>query len=80
MSVISMGTSVLGRSAAMASKSWCLSAARAASRFASVPEAPKDPILGVTEKFLADTNPNKMNLGVVSAYFNYSAFPLKFER
>lgn len=33
--------------------------------FAHVPLAPKDPILGVTERFLADTDANKMNLGVV---------------
>ena len=35
------------------------------SRFADVPEAPKDPILGITELFLADAHPEKMNLGVV---------------
>ncbi|KAG2686144.1 hypothetical protein I3760_10G164000 [Carya illinoinensis] len=29
-----------------------------------VKPAPKDPIIGVTEAFLADTNPNKINLGV----------------
>ncbi|XAR55756.1 Aspartate transaminase [Bertholletia excelsa] len=29
-----------------------------------VPQAPKDPILGVTEAFLADTSPLKINLGV----------------
>ena len=34
--------------------------------WADVEEAPRDPILGVTEKFLADQNPEKMNLGVVS--------------
>eukprot|EP00198_Chlamydomonas_reinhardtii_P007273 XP_001696609.1 aspartate aminotransferase [Chlamydomonas reinhardtii] len=32
--------------------------------FGNVEQAPKDPILGITEKFLADTNPIKMNLGV----------------
>ncbi|KAK9127292.1 hypothetical protein Syun_016089 [Stephania yunnanensis] len=32
----------------------------------NVPIAPKDPILGVTEAFIADTNPNKINLGVGS--------------
>ena len=32
--------------------------------FAGVEMAPKDPILGVTEAFNADTNPNKVNLGV----------------
>eukprot|EP00210_Caulerpa_lentillifera_P005530 g5289.t1 len=32
--------------------------------FQDVEQAPKDPILGITENFLADKNPNKMNLGV----------------
>lgn len=31
---------------------------------ANVEMAPKDPILGVTETFVADTNPKKVNLGV----------------
>ena len=31
---------------------------------AAVPMAPSDPILGVTEAFVADPNPRKMNLGV----------------
>ena len=35
-----------------------------ASLFASVEQAPHDPILGVTEKYKADPNPNKVNLGV----------------
>ena len=34
-------------------------------RFADVPEAPKDPILGISEMFVADSHPEKMNLGVV---------------
>lgn len=34
--------------------------------FGNVEQAPKDPILGITEAFLADDNPKKMNLGVVS--------------
>lgn len=34
-------------------------------RFADVPEAPKDPILGISEMFAADSHPEKMNLGVV---------------
>jgi aromatic-amino-acid transaminase len=34
------------------------------SPLAALPMAPKDPILGVTETFNADTNPNKVNLGV----------------
>lgn len=32
--------------------------------FADVQAAPADPILGLTEKFNADTNPSKVNLGV----------------
>lgn len=35
-----------------------------ASLLANVEMAPKDPILGVTETFVADTNPKKVNLGV----------------
>jgi aromatic-amino-acid transaminase len=35
-----------------------------ASPLAAIEMAPKDPILGVTEAFNADTNPNKVNLGV----------------
>lgn len=34
------------------------------SPFADVPLAPADPILGLTEAFQADENPNKVNLGV----------------
>jgi aspartate/tyrosine/aromatic aminotransferase len=34
------------------------------SPFSNVPLAPADPILGLTEAFVADTNPNKVNLGV----------------
>ncbi|CAL0328921.1 unnamed protein product [Lupinus luteus] len=32
--------------------------------FRNVDQAPKDPILGVTEAFLADQSPNKVNVGV----------------
>lgn len=35
-----------------------------ASPFAGVEMAPRDPILGITEAFHADTDPNKINLGV----------------
>jgi aromatic-amino-acid transaminase len=35
-----------------------------ASLFAQVEMAPRDPILGLNEQFNADTNPNKVNLGV----------------
>ncbi len=34
------------------------------SLFSAVPLAPRDPILGLTEAFQADTNPEKVNLGV----------------
>jgi aromatic-amino-acid transaminase len=34
------------------------------SPFSNIPLAPADPILGLTEAFVADTNPNKVNLGV----------------
>lgn len=39
------------------------------SLFAAVAQAPADPILGVTEKFRADTRPQKVNLGV-GVYLN----------
>jgi len=37
--------------------------------FASVEMAPRDPILGLTEQFIADPNPAKVNLGV-GVYFD----------
>jgi aromatic-amino-acid transaminase len=39
------------------------------SLFAAVEMAPRDPILGLTEQFVADTRPNKVNLGV-GVYFD----------
>merc|ERR1712188_23723 len=53
-------TSALGVFAAPARRSF----AAVVDFWSQVEEAPRDPILGVTEKFLADTNPDKMNLGV----------------
>jgi aromatic-amino-acid transaminase len=41
-----------------------MNAPLAASLFGAVDMAPRDPILGVTDAFLADTNPRKVNLGV----------------
>ena len=32
--------------------------------FSAIEMAPRDPILGITEAFVADKNPNKVNLGV----------------
>jgi hypothetical protein len=42
-------------------------AAAASSWFGSVRLAENDPILGITERFLADQHPHKLNVGVVSA-------------
>jgi aromatic-amino-acid transaminase len=41
-----------------------MNASYPANLFGTVELAPKDPILGVTEAFVADTHPNKVNLGV----------------
>ena len=47
-----------------------------ASLLAGVEMAPRDPILGVTEAFNADTNPNKVNLGVGVYYDDNGKVPL----
>src|SRR5512145_2035374 len=41
-----------------------MNAPHSPSPLAAVPMAPADPILGVTEAFVADTSPRKVNLGV----------------
>ncbi|OFZ99915.1 MAG: aromatic amino acid aminotransferase [Betaproteobacteria bacterium RIFCSPLOWO2_02_67_12] len=46
------------------------------SPLAAVPMAPKDPILGVTEVFVADHNPDKVNLGVGVYYDDDGKVPL----
>jgi aromatic-amino-acid transaminase len=46
------------------------------SLLASVPMAPRDPILGVTEAYNADKNPNKVNLGVGIYYDDNGKVPL----
>eukprot|EP01032_Pedospumella_encystans_P037669 gene37669-42666_t len=38
--------------------------------FSAIEMAPRDPILGITEAFNADTNPAKINLGVGVYYDN----------
>jgi aromatic-amino-acid transaminase len=48
----------------------------AAPLFGAVDMAPRDPILGVTEAFVADTNPNKVNLGVGIYYDESGTVPL----
>ena len=47
----------------------------APSLFTTVPEAPVDPILGLNQQFLADTDPKKINLGV-GAYRTEEGKPL----
>jgi aromatic-amino-acid transaminase len=47
-----------------------------ASIFAAVDMAPRDPILGLTEGFNADKNPNKVNLGVGVYYSDEGKIPL----
>ena len=41
-----------------------MSATNTSSLFAPIALAPRDPILGITEAFNADPNPNRINLGV----------------
>jgi aromatic-amino-acid transaminase len=47
-----------------------------ASILAAVQMAPRDPILGITEAFSADPNPNKVNLGVGVYYDDNGRIPL----
>src|SRR6478752_4971170 len=47
-----------------------------ASIFAAIDMAPRDPILGITEAFNADTNPAKINLGVGVYYDDNGKVPL----
>src|SRR4051795_12172635 len=52
------------------------SKAMASSILAPVEMAPRDPILGITEAFNADKNPNKINLGVGVYYDDNGKVPL----
>ena len=47
-----------------------------ASLFGAIEMAPRDPILGITEAFNADTNPEKINLGVGVYYDDNGKVPL----
>ena len=47
-----------------------------ASIFSAIDMAPRDPILGITEAFNADTNPAKINLGVGVYYDDNGKVPL----
>jgi len=53
-----------------------MNAPHSPSLLASVPMAPKDPILGITELFVADKNPQKVNLGVGVYYDENGKVPL----
>ena len=44
--------------------------------FAAIDMAPRDPILGITEAFNADPNPQKTNLGVGVYYDDEGKLPL----
>ncbi|HHU93633.1 MAG TPA: aminotransferase class I/II-fold pyridoxal phosphate-dependent enzyme, partial [Alcaligenaceae bacterium] len=46
------------------------------SLFQSVPQAPRDPILGLNEQFNADSRNNKVNLGVGVYYNEQGQMPL----
>ncbi len=46
------------------------------SLFSAVEMAPRDPILGLNDQFNADTNPNKVNLGVGVYYDDNGKLPL----
>ena len=53
-----------------------MNAPHSPSLLASLPMAPSDPILGVTEAFVADTSPKKVNLGVGVYYDDDGKIPL----
>jgi aromatic-amino-acid transaminase len=53
-----------------------MNAPHAPSPLAAVPMAPRDPILGITEVFVADKNPRKVNLGVGVYYDDHGKVPL----
>ncbi|HZW11565.1 MAG TPA: amino acid aminotransferase [Noviherbaspirillum sp.] len=53
-----------------------MSQSQPASLFSAIEMAPRDPILGITEAFNADKNPNKVNLGVGVYYDDNGKVPL----
>jgi aromatic-amino-acid transaminase len=53
-----------------------MNAPQSPSLLSAVQMAPKDPILGVTETYNADTNPNKVNLGVGIYYDDNGKVPV----
>src|ERR1041385_1476851 len=53
-----------------------MNAPHSPSPLAALPMAPSDPILGVTEAFVADQNPRKVNLGVGVYTDDHGKIPL----
>jgi aromatic-amino-acid transaminase len=53
-----------------------MSQSHPASLFTAIEMAPRDPILGITDAFNADKNPNKVNLGVGVYYDDNGKVPL----
>ncbi|HEX5092494.1 MAG TPA: amino acid aminotransferase [Burkholderiales bacterium] len=53
-----------------------MNAPHSPSPLAAVPMAPRDPILGITELYVADQNPRKVNLGVGVYYDDAGKVPL----
>lgn len=53
-----------------------MTSSASASLFGAIDMAPRDPILGITEAFNADTNPAKINLGVGVYYDDNGKVPL----
>jgi aromatic-amino-acid transaminase len=53
-----------------------MNAPHPASLFSAIEMAPRDPILGITDAFNADKNPNKINLGVGVYYDEHGKVPL----
>ena len=53
-----------------------MTSSASASLFSAIDMAPRDPILGITEAFNADTNPAKINLGVGVYYDDNGKVPL----
>ncbi len=53
-----------------------MSQSHPASLFTAIEMAPRDPILGITETYNADKNPNKVNLGVGVYYDDNGKVPL----
>ncbi|CAD6247458.1 unnamed protein product [Miscanthus lutarioriparius] len=64
MATLSLAASSAARRPALLPPRLLAARAMASSLFGHVEPAPKDPILGVTEAFLADPSPDKVNVGV----------------